>query len=84
MLLGLKLPLLRGGANVNAQNKAGETALMKALDTDDAEALLKAGADPNIRNAKGQNALEALTATGYSKDVTAFVQKWVAAHSKAK
>jgi ankyrin repeat protein len=76
--------LLKGGADVNAQNKVGETALMKALDVDVAQTLLQAGADPNIRNAKGQNAVEALKATNYSESVTAFVQKWVEAHPKGK
>ena len=48
------------GADVNAQNKDGETALMRAVregNTEVAEALIKAGADLNAQDKKGWTAL---------------------------
>jgi ankyrin repeat protein len=50
--------LLAAGADVNARDKAGNTALMLCRDdVEQVELLLKAGADPNVRNLEGETAL---------------------------
>ena len=49
--------LLAAGADVNARDKQGDTALMHCDDVEQVELLLKAGADPNIRNLDGETAL---------------------------
>jgi uncharacterized protein len=49
--------LLGRGAQVNFQNKYGETALMKACDILTAQQLLRSGADVNIGDYLGQTAL---------------------------
>lgn len=50
--------LLAAGADVNARDKQGNTALMRCRDrVEQVELLLKAGADPNTRNNKGETAL---------------------------
>ena len=53
--------LIDAGANVNAKNNIGSTALMWAADYGHAEAikvLLNAGADVNIRNNRGKRAVD--------------------------
>jgi ankyrin repeat protein len=55
--------LLEAGADVNARNEAGATALMWAVDDPEkTRLLLKAGADPNARSDDGRTPL--LSATG--------------------
>ncbi|MBI1213155.1 MAG: hypothetical protein GC190_16950 [Alphaproteobacteria bacterium] len=76
--------LIKAGADVNAQNAAGETALMKALTRDVVEVLLEAGADPYIQNAQGRTALELLEQNGLSKDGAAFLKTWMESHPKSK
>ncbi|HEX3092688.1 MAG TPA: ankyrin repeat domain-containing protein [Candidatus Angelobacter sp.] len=50
--------LLAAGADVNARDKQGNTALMHCRDgVEQVELLLKAGADPNARNLEGETAL---------------------------
>ena len=50
--------LLAAGADVNARDKEGNTALMHCRDdVEQVELLLKAGADPNVRNLDGETAL---------------------------
>ncbi|HEY2362230.1 MAG TPA: ankyrin repeat domain-containing protein [Candidatus Angelobacter sp.] len=50
--------LLAAGAEVNARDKQGNTALMHCRDdVEQVELLLKAGADPNVRNLEGETAL---------------------------
>lgn len=50
--------LLSAGADVNARDKQGNTALMLCRDDVElVEFLLKAGADPNVRNLEGETAL---------------------------
>jgi len=50
--------LLAAGADVNARDKQGNTALMLCRsDVEQVELLLKAGADPNVRNLEGETAL---------------------------
>jgi ankyrin repeat protein len=50
--------LLAAGADVNARDKRGNTALMRCRDgVEQVELLLKAGADPNARNLEGETAL---------------------------
>jgi ankyrin repeat protein len=50
--------LLAAGADVNARDKRGSTALMLCQDNvEQVELLLKAGADPNVRNLEGETAL---------------------------
>lgn len=51
--------LLAAGANVNARDKQGNTALILCSHSaEEAELLLQAGADPNTRNLEGKTALE--------------------------
>lgn len=53
--------LVAAGANVNAANRKGETALMEAADdgyADAVRALLAAGADRNMRDRRGETALD--------------------------
>ena len=51
--------LLEAGADVNAKNCYGETALMKAAEenVDIVKLLLEAGADVNVRNSRGETVL---------------------------
>ena len=57
--------LLTHGADPNAQNDAGGTALMYAIeDADKVRLLLESGADPNVRSGEGRTAL--LIAVGRS------------------
>jgi len=50
--------LLAAGADVNAHDSKGNTALMLCRDdVEQVELLLKAGADPNVRNLEGETAL---------------------------
>src|SRR5262249_25629924 len=50
--------LLAAGADVNARDKEGNTALILCQDhVDQVELLLRAGADPNARNNKDETAL---------------------------
>jgi ankyrin repeat protein len=52
--------LLRAGANVNAQDRNGNTALMEAAEDGNVSAaklLLEAHADRTLKNASGQTAL---------------------------
>ena len=50
--------LLAAGADLNARDKQGNTALMLCRDdVEQVELLLKAGADPNVRNLEGETAL---------------------------
>jgi ankyrin repeat protein len=50
--------LLAAGADVNARDKQGNTALMHCRDdVEQVELLLKAGTDPNVRNLEGETAL---------------------------
>jgi ankyrin repeat protein len=72
--------LLKAGANVNAQNKMGETALMRALTLKLVKVLLERGADPTLRNAKGQTAAEVLSQNGYNNDGLAFLKTWMTTH----
>ena len=61
--------LIRDGANVNAKNALGETALILATRANCGEAvalLLKAGADPNARASSGETALSTTSCNGQS------------------
>jgi ankyrin repeat protein len=49
--------LLAAGADVDARDKAGNTALILCTSAEKARVLLEAGADPNARNHKGQTAM---------------------------
>jgi ankyrin repeat protein len=49
--------LVTAGANVNARDEDGETALHEALDDDVVKALIKAGANVNVRNNNGETPL---------------------------
>jgi len=52
--------LINAGADIDAQNKEGITALMNAVEEDNFEVikvLLEAGADSNLKNKKGESAL---------------------------
>ncbi len=69
--------LLRAGADVNAQNKTGNTALMETLGPDLTRILLEAGADPSAKNTKGQTALD-LARLQDSKEKAAVLEKWLA------
>ncbi len=58
--------LLAAGADVNARDKAGNTALILAADSaEQVELLLQAGADPGVRNLAGETALS----KSYDNDV---------------
>jgi uncharacterized protein len=69
--INIALLLIKAGANINIQNKYGETALMIAtycnrqpvLKRQIAELLIDAGADVNIKNKQGKTAL--IEATAY-------------------
>jgi ankyrin repeat protein len=53
--------LIKGGAEINAKNAGGMTALMRAAESVDSagavEVLLSAGANPNLKDKKGRTAL---------------------------
>jgi ankyrin repeat protein len=50
--------LLKAGANVNAQNKSGKTALMESWNAELTRVLLQAGADPWLVDKQGHSALD--------------------------
>jgi ankyrin repeat protein len=59
--VGIIDAMAAAGADVNAQNKNGDTALIlavKAQNTHFAENLVKNGADPNIKNSSGKRAID--------------------------
>lgn len=65
--------LLDAGADLNAVNSSGWTALMAAAETGDAElvgALLKAGANPNAQNQIGRTPLMMAAHDGHSEIVS--------------
>jgi len=65
--------LLAAGADVNARDKQGNTALILCSNNAlQAEVLLKAGADPNARNRDGKTALEQT----YDDDVKRVLRKY--------
>jgi len=60
--------LLAGGANVNARNKDGRTALILATmqgQADIVQALLNGGADPNAKDKMGNTAMSIVQETGH-------------------
>jgi ankyrin repeat protein len=62
--------LLEMGADPNARNDAGATALMWAVDNlETTHALLERGADPNVRSADGRNALLLAAARPGASDI---------------
>lgn len=63
--------LLRSGAQVNATNSLGETALHVAKNPEIANALLAAGADLSLRNTAGATAVEEASRAGRSAVVLA-------------
>ena len=69
---GIVVPLLlEAGADPNARDEAGESALIHALrdyDPNSVRNLLKAGADPNARSAKGTPALVMSLGTPFDFD----------------
>ena len=69
---GIVVPLLlEAGANPNASDEKGETALIHALndyDPNTVSNLLKAGADPNTKNAEGTPALVLALGTPFDFD----------------
>jgi len=83
-LTGVK-ELLSEGANVNAKNKDGQTALMEAVSCDNAEIsklLLEKGADINAKNNKGFTAL-IWAADGHMDAVKLLLEKNADINAKA-
>jgi hypothetical protein len=63
--------LLAAGADVNARDKAGDTALILCTNPQQALLLLQAGADPNARNREGETALS----HAYNNEIKALLLK---------
>jgi ankyrin repeat protein len=64
--------LVANGADLDAQEADGITALMWAVHNEDVgmiRVLLDLGADPNIKNSKGATALEMARKTGFREGV---------------
>ncbi len=80
--------LLDRGADVNAQNETGQTALIGAASLGDAELvnfLLDRGADPNITNKEsGFTALIAATWSDYPEIVETLLRKGAQVNAKDK
>lgn len=75
--------LLRRGADPNAQDEDGDTALIQAASArhlDVTQILLRSGADPNIRSDGGWTALKYAVANGN----TAIVQELLAANARVQ
>ncbi|MCA1850747.1 MAG: ankyrin repeat domain-containing protein, partial [Acidobacteria bacterium] len=70
--------LIAKGANVNAQDRTGTTALMEAAangDADTVRLLLAHGANPLLRNAGGETAFDIAAKNRRGAAVTAFIEK---------
>ena len=64
--------LIRNGADLNLQNRSGDTVLMQSLkhgNLDITKFLLDHGADPNIKNKAGQTVLTSARESGYTEIV---------------
>lgn len=73
--------LIANGADINAQDEDGRTALMSNANPRATEILLRAGADPNIRNREGQNALDVAKADIFADEIAVVLERWMAKHS---
>lgn len=73
--------LIKAGADVNARNKSGQTALMNSWDRDLTRVLLKAGANPWVTDDKGRTALQ-LAKEASRKESAAVLEAWMKAHPK--
>jgi ankyrin repeat protein len=76
--LAIVVDLLKSGANVDAGDKSGETALMKAARTGKVEiitALLDRGAQPQLKNDQSQTSADIARAMGHKKAIEALLGK---------
>jgi ankyrin repeat protein len=76
--LAIVVDLLKSGANIDAKDKSGETALMKAVRTGKVEiikALLDKGAQTQLKNDQLQTAADIATAMGHKKIVDVLANK---------
>ena len=62
------------GADVNATNRDGRTALMEARDADTIQMLVSAGADVNLRDAAGSTVLHEACTRGNLWAVNKFIE----------
>lgn len=84
-LLGVKYQVLKQGANVNAKDKDGSTALMLTTYLEIAKFLIEKGADINARDKDGWTALLYDANRGYSLEkIKYLVEKGADINAKSK
>ena len=79
--------LIQAGVDVNAVNKKGETALMRAVSASNhryAKLLLAHNADPTIQSLDGKTVIDMNVRPDIRKLLVEAIEKWEAEHGEGK